>query len=537
MKLNMKFNILKPKKKTNSPSTSPKTQETITELVGVSNTNKDIFGRKIKSQKNVMLVEPFIITWRRKLQTRSKLTFYGIAGIAALIDLATALLSDSLIISSSLIAFSIVIFGISYYLLMLKNEYIAAISNALQIPSYNLLVQMMELDLNTGETKVSEIKNRVKYARFKKYLDLYMDSKKSDDLQECIDFTKTLPEKLKSQLESVIKKPSIRNANTLYNTNSIKAVRDNGTLAEDGQSNNVGISLANIARDGKVKRGGRAKNVQEAIQQLEEMQESQTYVKGVEFKENAPWYLKLFSAQQLDAMLEMNMTPKKMVRWQVLRIQKAAIAPIIAVIAIVVAYFLKDSVPSIKMLADPIWILAGLAMGFVVYLNQGRTITKSLKAWRFKRGLAFANFIQIVVPFLFLMKESDGSLTDVFNQVSTRMPDTNDRALIVKLQRAMRTQPNSDVPFIEFAKSFNNDPSSVVFMTTVNRSTQINGGIEVIEDLAQRNQAKLLEKVYEIRKIKESRFVLLRTYVTIIGMVINLIMVMSAMMFQTSSMM
>lgn len=533
----MKLNRLKSKKKNTAPTKTPKKQESITELVGVSNNNKDIFGRKIKPQKNVMLVEPFILTWRRKLQKHSKITFYGIAGIATLIDLATALLSDSLVISASLISISIVLFGISYYLLMLKNEYIAAVSNALQIPSYKLLVQTMELDAGSGETKVSEIKDRVKYAKFKKYLELYLKRKKSDDIQECIKFTKTLPEKLKSQLESVVKKPATRYANQLYNTNNIKAIRDNGSIAEDAQSNNVGVSLANIARDGKVKRGGRAKNVQEAIQQLEEMQESQTYIKGVEFKETAPWYLKLFSAQQLDAMLEMNMTPRKIARWQIQRIQKAAIAPVIAIIAIVLAYFLQDSMPSMKILADPVWVLAGLALGFVIYLYQGKTITSSLKAWRFKRGLAFANFIQIVVPFLFLMKESDGSLTDVFNQVSTRMPDTNDKALIVKLQRAMRAQPNSDVPFIEFAKSFNNDPSSVVFMTTVNRSTQIDGGIEVIEDLAQRNQAKLLEKVYEIRKIKESRFVLLRTYVTIIGMIINLIMVMSAMMFQTSSMM
>jgi len=111
----------------------------------------------------------------------------------------------------------------------------------------------------------------------------------------------------------------------------------------------------------------------------------------------------------------------------------------------------------------------------------------------------------------------------------------NDRALVVRLMRDMQNQPNSDQPFISFAKAFTDDPNAVVFMTAINRSAQAKGNNDVIEDLAERAQHQLLEKVYQVAQVKESRMVILPTYVTIIGMLINLIMVMSAMMNQMSS--
>ena len=107
--------------------------------------------------------------------------------------------------------------------------------------------------------------------------------------------------------------------------------------------------------------------------------------------------------------------------------------------------------------------------------------------------------------------------------------------MVVQLIKQIRSNPNSDAPFINFAHAFTSDPSSVIFMTAVNRAAQNNSDTSVLEDLAQRAQNQLLEKVKQVRIAKQGRMVILPTYVTIVGMLINLIMVMSAMMNQMSS--
>ena len=309
----------------------------------------------------------------------------------------------------------------------------------------------------------------------------------------------------------------------------------NGKVIEEADHSMVGVNLSEIARDGKKKRGGRAKNVQEAIRELKLMQESEEFVKGVRFRETAPWYLRLFSNAQLDAMLEMNMTPRQMSKWQSTRIMKSLILPIMTTIAVGIAMALSPVLPVLKIAANPLYILASLVLGYVAYVFQAREITGALKSWRFKRSMAFAQLTQLIVPYLFLMKAHGGSLVEVFQNVSARLENPNDRALVVRLMRDMQNNPNSDAPFIDFAKSFTDDPNAVVFMTAINRSAQTKGNNDVIEDLAERAQAQLLEKVNQVQQVKEAKMIILPTYVTIIGMLINLIMVMSAMMNQMSS--
>lgn len=196
---------------------------------------------------------------------------------------------------------------------------------------------------------------------------------------------------------------------------------------------------------------------------------------------------------------------------------------------------LKNKVPQLAVVANPFYILGGILLGFAYFQFQAKEITSALRSWRFKRGMAFSQMTQIIVPYLFLMKAHGGSLIEVFDNVAQRLESPNDRALVVRLIRDIRESPNEDIPFINFAKSFTSDPSAVVFMTAVNRSAQSKGNNDVIEDLAERAQNELLEKVRQISQVKEARMTILPTYVTIIGMIINLIMVMSAMLNQMSA--
>lgn len=524
--------------KTDAPvTTEPVEKDEIDQVIETTFNQKDMFGRKIKLQTPILMLDDFMITWRRKLLNRSKSLFMVYTAIIVILSIVILVMSSSLFLS----LFTGVLgtfFVIGLYLLMMtKTQYISAISNSLQIPSFNRLIKNAKIAQRDGASTISDIADRKTFKPYNSYIVMYLSSKNANDIDSFIKYSETVPRRLKNNLSRVLKNKYIKFANLIYNTDSIRAKRPtiSESKSEEASPNMVGVNLASIARDGKVKRGGRAKNVQEAIRELELMKESKTFVKGAKFKETAPWYLKLFTNEQLDAMLEMNMSPAKMARWQTTRIGKALIVPIAGTIGLIAAMSLTDVMPALKVVSNPFYLAIPWLIGFGIYKFQGREITGALKSWRFKRKMAFAQFTQVVVPYLYLMKAHGGSLFEVFQNVSERMEDTNDKALVVKLQREMRNAPESDIPFINFAKSFTDDPNAVVFMTAINRSSQSKADNDVIEDLAQRAQNQLIEMVQQVRSVKESRMAILPTYVTIIGMLINLIMVMSAMMNQMAS--
>lgn len=533
--------ILSSKKNKNKKQVDPE-QSKIKEAIGFSTSQKDMFGRKIKTQTPVLMLDDYMIKWRRKLMTKSSQLATIYAVIIMILTIISMFLTSSLILNL-LIGFFATIIEIGLYLLLtVKQKYISTIANSLQIPSFNKLIQLLNNVEKEADEKntlnISDVSYRSAFKPYNSYIVLYLSYKKSDKISDFIEFSEKVPNRLKLELARSLKNPFTKLANVLYNTDKIKAKRPtevNGKQVEEPDHSMVGVSLSAIARDGVKKRGGRAKNVQEAIKELELMKESVSFVKGARFRETAPWYLRLFTNEQLDAMLEMNMSPRQMAKWQTTRIGKSLIIPVIATIGIIASIVLSPVIPSLKIAANPLYILIGLALGFVVYKFQAKEITGALKSWRFKRGMAFAQLTQLIVPYLFLMKAHGGSLIEVFQNVSARLENANDRALVVRLMRDMQNQPNSDQPFISFAKAFTDDPNAVVFMTAINRSAQAKGSNEVIEDLAERAQQQLLEKVYQVAQVKEGRMVILPTYVTIIGMLINLIMVMSAMMNQMSS--
>lgn len=531
--------LFKSKKKAHAQSED---EQRIAKAIGESSNQRDIFGRKIKTQTPVLMLDDYMITWRRQLMTRST-QLYTIASIATMaIGILLMFLISNIVLN---IILGVLIIGLEmslYLLLNIKKRYISAVANSLQIPSFNKLIKLLKQEEEESTTKntlsISDVSYRSAFKPYNSYIVVYLSYKRSDKISDFISFSEKLPRKFKADLAKSLSNPFTKFANILYNTDKIVAKRpniSNGKVIEEADHSMVGVNLSEIARDGKKKRGGRAKNVQEAIRELKLMQESEEFVKGVRFRETAPWYLRLFSNAQLDAMLEMNMTPRQMSKWQSTRIMKSLILPIMTTIAVGIAMALSPVFPVLKIAANPLYILVSLVLGYVAYVFQAREITGALKSWRFKRSMAFAQLTQLIVPYLFLMKAHGGSLVEVFQNVSARLENPNDRALVVRLMRDMQNNPNSDAPFIDFAKSFTDDPNAVVFMTAINRSAQTKGNNDVIEDLAERAQAQLLEKVNQVQQVKEAKMVILPTYVTIIGMLINLIMVMSAMMNQMSS--
>lgn len=531
--------LFKSKKKAKAQSEDEKK---IARVIGESSNQRDIFGRKIKTQTPVLMLDDYMITWRRQLMTRSTQLYTTLSVVTMAVGILLMFLISNIILN---IILGVLIIGLEmslYLLLNIKKRYISAVANSLQIPSFNKLIKLLqqeEADATTKNTlSISDVSYRSAFKPYNSYIVVYLSYKRSDKISDFISFSEKLPRKFKADLAKSLSNPFTKFANILYNTDKIVAKRpimSNGKVIEEADHSMVGVNLSEIARDGKKKRGGRAKNVQEAIRELKLMQESEEFVKGVRFRETAPWYLRLFSNAQLDAMLEMNMTPRQMSKWQSTRIMKSLILPIMTVIAVGIAMALSPVFPVLKIAANPLYILVSLVLGYVTYVFQAREITGALKSWRFKRSMAFAQLTQLIVPYLFLMKAHGGSLVEVFQNVSARLENPNDRALVVRLMRDMQNNPNSDAPFIDFAKSFTDDPNAVVFMTAINRSAQTKGNNDVIEDLAERAQAQLLEKVNQVQQVKEAKMVILPTYVTIIGMLINLIMVMSAMMNQMAS--
>lgn len=513
-------------------------KDKIEEVIGTMSNQKDMFGRKIKTQTPILMLDDYMIKWRRQLMNKSNHLCLTYSIIITIISIILMFVVSSLLLNLFIGLLGTGLIIALYLLLTIKQKYISTIANSLQIPSFNRLIKLTKNARDEGSLDISDISYRNAFKPFNAYIVLYLSYKKSDKIDDFIEFSEKIPKQLKYQLAKSLQNPYTQLANKIYNTDKIKAQRPKeiaGKKIEDPDHSMVGVSLSAIARDGKKKRGGRAKNVQEAIRELELMKESESFVKGAKFRETAPWYLRLFSNEQLDAMLEMNMNPRQMAKWQTTRIGKSLILPVLVTLAVIAAIILSPVIPQLSIAANPLYIFAGIALGFVVYKFQAKEIIGALKSWRFKRSMAFAQLTQLIVPYLFLMKAHGGSLIEVFQNVSARLENPNDRALVVRLMRDMQNSPNSDVPFINFAKAFTDDPNAVVFMTAINRSAQAKGNNDVIEDLAERAQQQLLEKVYQVAQVKEARMVILPTYVTIIGMLINLIMVMSAMMNQMSS--
>lgn len=320
-------------------------------------------------------------------------------------------------------------------------------------------------------------------------------------------------------------------ANQFYNYSKIKVSKRHLTnrddMADDAVSM-VGVSLTEIARDGKKKRGGKAKSTTEAIEQLSEMEAESDYVKGHEFRKEAPWYLKPLSDKDFDDMLQMNMTVARMAKWQRNRIVKSVIAGgMIAVIGVVLKILgIFDQGYAIA--------VAGVVVMPIMYKYQHKEIASALSSWQFKREMQFAKFSRLIVPYLFMMQKTKGSLFSVLQEVSKRLDSTQDRALVIKLMQDIRNSPDSDLPFIDFAKSFSEDPKSVVFMTAINRATQTVGQDHVVADLAEQSNNVLLEKVRYIRRVKESKFALYKQYVAISALVINMSLIGEAMLYQMS---
>lgn len=528
----------KKNKQQNNKKLTPE-QQKIDEIIKSHSNQTDAYGNKVKARNQVVLLDEDMLLWRRRLLDHSNrlAMIYIIASlfIGGLLLFFANSLASAFLISTATIGICI---GI-YMLLAVKQKYISNITNSLQIPFFNKVVGILRgIQSEEGIQSLSDVSSRNSLKPYKSYIMSYVSYKKNDDIDGFIEFLQKIPQRLRSNLAITMQGPFIKLANTLFNTKKIIIKRQNNSKKvdprrADGSMKNV--SLQAIARDGKVKRGGRAKNVQEAIRELELMQESKQFLLGAKFRQTAPWYMKLFSDEQLDAMLEMQMTPKQMARWQKNRIMTASIIAGFIITTVVVCGILSPIIPDLSIASNPIYGFGGLLFGFFYYQLKGRQISKSLNGWRFKRRMAFAQLTQLLVPYLFLMKAHGGSLVEVFHLVANRLENSNDRALVVRLIRDMQNDPNSDIPFTRFAKAFTDDPGAVIFMTAINRAAQTKGNTDVIEDLAQRAQAQLLEKVGQIAKIKEGRMVILPTYVSIIGMLINLTMVMTAMMYQMTA--
>jgi len=138
-----------------------------------------------------------------------------------------------------------------YLLLTIKQKYISTIANSLQIPSFNRLIKLTKNARDEGSLDISDISYRNAFKPFNAYIVLYLSYKKSDKIDDFIEFSEKIPKQLKYQLAKSLQNPYTQLANKIYNTDKIKAQRPKeiaGKKIEDPDHSMVGVSLSAIAQ-------------------------------------------------------------------------------------------------------------------------------------------------------------------------------------------------------------------------------------------------------------------------------------------------
>lgn len=147
-------------------------------------------------------------------------------------------------------------------------------------------------------------------------------------------------------------------------------------------------------------------------------------------------------------------------------------------------------------------IIGGLVVPVIVYISTARTLNSQLSMFELKREVAFAGFKQRLMPSL---KTSRGQNTsNVLSKVANLMSGS-DRQSVFRLINDI-SEDESDTPYINFAKSFSNDPKAITVMQAVHGAFHSKDATAVVDSLDKQANAEYMAKIDDIKKIKIDRF-------------------------------
>lgn len=142
-------------------------------------------------------------------------------------------------------------------------------------------------------------------------------------------------------------------------------------------------------------------------------------------------------------------------------------------------------------------------LAILVFKVDYFTAKREYEKFSLDRELAFGKFMQLIVPYLKKDKGKD-TLYVIFSKLIPRLNPALQNALFI-LMNEMVANPEDIGPFENFARKCSKDDESINFMMSLFDFQNSTTDVTVIEELSETANAKLLSRVNDIIKIKNSR--------------------------------
>lgn len=213
----------------------------------------------------------------------------------------------------------------------------------------------------------------------------------------------------------------------------------------------------------------------------------------------------MISDSEVNYLYQMNISPEevqKLIRKRLLAMTFFFIAMVViaAVSNVVSLYVVALLTPAV------VWVfgLLGTKQQYNNYL--------------FQRQLSFTKFTRLLIPYLSELKKGV-QLYNIFQRIVPRLDDKRDQHLLQQLMIDMGNQPDSDVPFVEFAHKFSRTDEAELFMITVFQMKQGAYNDDTIKSLGQQASKELMAQVGEVVNRKLKRFDMLTDYLTVFAFI------------------
>lgn len=165
------------------------------------------------------------------------------------------------------------------------------------------------------------------------------------------------------------------------------------------------------------------------------------------------------------------------------------------------------------------WAIAGIAISGFMWWNEYNRAKKLYGNFDFEKQLQFSKFTRTLIPYLL---QTEATLYSVFTRLLDRLEPSYVKSSLERLLIEMNEYPNSEEPFVRFAKDASGTDGSILFMTTLYDFHQNTFDHSIIMELGKLSSEQLFEGVDEIIAYKLRKFSMFPTKLTMASFVITL---------------
>lgn len=177
-------------------------------------------------------------------------------------------------------------------------------------------------------------------------------------------------------------------------------------------------------------------------------------------------------------------------KFQLFRIIKTLV---IFIVPLFIALALKSYIPVF------VSILGAIAMWFYDYLR----VAKEYEGFQFKRQLDFNKFVRMLMPYL---RGNNVVLYKALEKMKDRLDEGTTRTSLIALMTKINMNPNSRLPYEEFAESSSGQERSKLIMQTLYDFQRSSNDSTTINELGKLIDDELSKDIDEIITRKDDKF-------------------------------